>query len=180
MDMSLTGMCNINMLYFFVGVFTCLFISADFKSGYVKNLFTVRAKKTDYVISKSVVCILCGALMILAFFIGAMLGGAITGLSFDTGVAGAYGVIMCLLSKMLLVSIFVPISLLVSVIAKQRVWLSILLSLGVGMLLFNIVPTVSPLDSTILNVALSLVGGALLSIGIGAVSNLILRRTSLI
>lgn len=46
---------NINMLYFFVAVFVCLFVSDDFRSGYAKNLFTVRSKKSDYVISKTLV-----------------------------------------------------------------------------------------------------------------------------
>lgn len=67
MDMSLTGMCNINMLYFFVAVLVCIFVADDFRSGYAKNLFTVRAKKADYVVSKTLVCFVGGALMILAF-----------------------------------------------------------------------------------------------------------------
>ena len=71
MDMSLTGMCNINMLYFFVSVLVCLFVSDDFRSGYAKNLFTVRSKKSDYVISKTLVGFVGGACMLLAFFVGA-------------------------------------------------------------------------------------------------------------
>ena len=44
-------MCNINMMFMAVAVFICLFISDDFRSGYAKNLFTVRARKGVYVIS---------------------------------------------------------------------------------------------------------------------------------
>lgn len=44
MSMDMTTMCNINMLYFGAAALVCLFISKDFKSGYSKNLFTVRAK----------------------------------------------------------------------------------------------------------------------------------------
>ncbi|MBR2431391.1 MAG: hypothetical protein IKB23_00560, partial [Clostridia bacterium] len=51
MDMSLTSMVNINMLYFAIAVLICIFVSDDFRSGYSKNLFTVRSKKSDYVIS---------------------------------------------------------------------------------------------------------------------------------
>ncbi|MDE7463836.1 MAG: hypothetical protein K2M48_02305, partial [Clostridiales bacterium] len=47
MSMDLTSMCNINMLYFLVAVLVCIFVAADFRSGYVKNLFTVRSKKID-------------------------------------------------------------------------------------------------------------------------------------
>ena len=55
MDMSITSMCNINMLYFAIAALVCIFVADDFRSGYAKNLFTVRAKKTDYVASKTLV-----------------------------------------------------------------------------------------------------------------------------
>jgi hypothetical protein len=43
-------------MFMMVCVFVCLFICEDFRSGFAKNLFTVRAQKGDYVVSK----ILCG------------------------------------------------------------------------------------------------------------------------
>lgn len=180
MDMSLTGMCNINMLYFFVAVLVCCFVSDDFRSGYSKNLFTVRAKKTDYVISKTLVGFVGGVCMLLGFFAGAMLGGAIAGLPFDTGVAGANGILMCMLSKLLLVAVFVPIYLLMSVIAKQKAWLSILLSFAIGMLFFMMIPTLTPLDSGIINVCLCLAGGVLFSAGFGAISNIVLKKRDIL
>ena len=180
MSMDLTGMCNINMLYFFAAVLICIFVADDFRSGYAKNLFTVRAKKTDYVISKTLVGIVGGVLMLLAFFIGAMLGGAIAGLPFDTGTAGTSGIVMCLLSKMLLLAVFVPIYLLWSVAAKQKLWLSLVGSLCVGMLFFMMIPMLTPLDSSILNVILCLAGGVGFSVGLGAVSGKILGKTSLV
>lgn len=180
MNMSLTGMCNINMLYFIIAVLVCLFVSEDFRSGYAKNLFTVRAKKGDYVISKSLVCFIGGALMILAFFVGTMLGGAISGLSFDTGVAGTIGVLMCLLSKVSIVAVFVPIYLLMSVIGKQKAWLSMLLSFMVGMFLFAMVPMLTPLDASVMNVAMCLGGGVLFSAGFGAIGNVILKKKSIV
>lgn len=180
MSMDMTGMCNINLLYFGAAVLVCLFVSEDFKSGYAKNLFTVRAKKTDYVISKTLVGIVGGALMVAAFFIGAIVGGAIAGLPFDAGAAGVGGIVMCMISKLLLIAVFVPIYLLMSVAAKQRTWLSMVLSLAVGMLLFMMIPSLTPLDSTIMNVVLCLAGGAVFSVGLGAVSNVVLKKTSLV
>lgn len=180
MSMDMTSMCNINLLYFFVAVFVCLFVSEDFRSGYAKNLFTVRAKKADYVISKTLAGFVGGACMILAFFVGAMLGGAISGLPFDTGVAGVSGIVMCLLSKMLLVGVFVPIYLAVSVAAKQKTWLSMVGSFCVSMLLFMMIPMLTPLDATMMNVMLCLAGGVLFCVGLGAISNIILRKTSLV
>jgi len=180
MNMSLTGMCNINMLYFFIAVLVCVFVSDDFRSGYAKNLFTVRANKKDYIASKTIVCFIGGVSMIIAFFIGSILGGAIVNLSFDVGSAGVYGIIMCMFSKILLVSIFVSIFLLASVFAKQKLWLSIILSLGIGMLFFTMIPIISPLDAGILNVIMCLGGGALFCIGFGVLSNLILNKRDIL
>lgn len=180
MDMSITGMCNINMLYFFIAVLVCIFVSDDFRSGYSKNLFTVRAKKTDYVISKSLAGFVGGALMILAFFVGTMLGGAIAGLPFDTGVAGVNGIIMCMLSKLLLVGAFVPIYLLMSVIGRQKLWLSLMLSLMIGMLFFMMIPMLTPLDAGITNVAMCLAGGVIFNVAFGAISNVVLKKKSLV
>ncbi len=182
MDMSITSMCNINMLYFGICVFICLFVGAEFRSGYAKNLFTVRANKTDYVISKTVVCIFASTIMIIAFFLGSMIGGVIMKLPFDPTEIGAtyLGIVCCILSKIALVGVFVPIYLVMSVITKQRVWLSILLSCAIGMLLFMMIPMITPLDATPINIVLCLVGSLLFSIGLGVVSNIILKKTALI
>ena len=92
MSMDITGMCNINLMYFLIAIFVCIFVSEDFRSGYAKNLFTVRAKRVDYCISKTAAGLTGGAIMIVLYFIGAMLGGAIAGLPFDTAGFGAGGV----------------------------------------------------------------------------------------
>ena len=87
-------MCNINMAFMGVAVFVCLFISDDFRSGYAKNLFTVRAKRGEYVVSKTLSGFICGALMLIAYLIGSILGGAISGLSFDLHGLSAGNVVM--------------------------------------------------------------------------------------
>lgn len=171
---------DMTMLYFGMAVLVCLFVSEDFKSGYSKNLFTVRAKKSDYVISKTLVCFVGSAFMLIAFFVGAMIGGAIAGLSFDLGTANVGSIVMCMLSRIFLAAAFVAIFLAVSVVAKEKTWLSMVGSLGIGMLLFTMIPSLTPLNSTIINVALCLVGGATFATGLGAISNLILKRTSLV
>lgn len=132
-------MCNINMAFMGVAVFVCLFISDDFRSGYAKNLFTVRAKRGEYVVSKTVSGFVCGALMLIAYFIGSMLGGAIAGLSFALHGLNAGNIVMCMLAKIFLMPVFVSIFTLISVAAKQKAWLAICGSLGGGMLLFMMV-----------------------------------------
>ncbi|MBP3321821.1 MAG: ABC transporter permease [Clostridia bacterium] len=153
-----------------------LFIAEDFRSGYAKNLFTVRAKKSDYVISKTLMGFLCGASMLILYFIGSALGGAIAGLSFDLHGLNATNLLMCLLSKIFLMPVFVSIFTLISVAAKKRAWLSICASLGGGMLLFMTVSMITPLSATIVNAGLCLAGGLLFALGIGALSTLILKK----
>ena len=173
-------MCNINMAFMGVAAFICLFISDDFRSGYAKNLFTVRAKKSDYVISKTLAGFVCGALMLVAYLIGAMLGGAISGLSFDLHGLNVGNLVCCMLAKVFLMLVFVSIFTLISVAAKQKAWLSICGSLGGGMLLFMMVSMITPLSSTFINVALCAVGGVLFAFGLGAISNVVLKKTSLV
>ena len=173
-------MCNINLAFMGVAAFICLFISDDFRSGYAKNLFTVRAKKSDYVISKTLAGFVCGALMLVAYLIGTILGGAISGLSFDLHGLNAGNLVMCMLAKIFLMLVFVSIFTLISVAAKQKAWLSICGSLGGGMLLFMMVSMITPLGSTIINVALCAAGGSLFAFGLGAISNVVLKKTSLV
>ena len=173
-------MCNINMAFMGVAVFVCLFISDDFRSGYAKNLFTVRSKRGEYVISKTVSGFICGAFMLIAYFIGSVLGGAISGLSFDLHGLNAGNLVMCMLAKIFLMLVFVSIFTLISVAAKQRAWLAICGSLGGGMLLFMMVSMITPIGSTIINVALCAVGGILFAFGFGAISKAILKKTSLV
>lgn len=180
MDMSITSMCNINMLYFAIAALVCIFVADDFRSGYAKNLFTVRAKKTDYVASKTLVLFVGSAFMMLAFVLGAILGGIFAGVSFEMVGFNVGNLIMSILAKILLCLIFVGIYLCMSVVAKQKLWLSILLSFGVGMFLFNIAPMVSPLNSGLLQVILCTAGGAGFAIGMGAISNVVLKKTSLV
>ena len=180
MSMDIVSMCNINMLYFAIAALVCIFVADDFRSGYAKNLFTVRAKKTDYVASKTLVLSFGAAMMVLAFFIGSIVGGAVSGLSFEMVGFNAPNLAWCILSKMVLVSVFVPIYLIMSVVAKQKLWMSILLSMMVGMFLFMMIPMLTPLNATLGNVLICAVGGVLFAFGLGAISNTVLKKTSLV
>ena len=180
-DMDVMAMCNINMMFMGVAVFICLFISEDFRSGYAKNIFTVRAKKGDYIISKTVTGFVCGAIMLIMYFIGSVLGGAISGLPFDmVGDMSVASVAMCMIAKVFLMLVFVPIFVCISVAAKQKAWLALCGSLGAGMLLFMMVGMITPLNSTFVHVALTVAGGAMFSFGLGTISKVVLKKTHLI
>ncbi len=178
--MDLVSMCNINLLYFGVAVLICLFVSADFRSGYSKNLFTVRAKKSDYIMSKTIVGFAASAMLLIAFFAGTVLAGAVMGVPFTMDGFNATNLVMCMLSKIFLMAAFVAIYVMASVIAKQKTWLCMVIAFGVAMLLFSMIPMVTPLDASLLNVLLTLVGGGLFSLGFGVASKTILQKSDIL
>jgi len=54
------------------------------------------------------------------------------------------------------------------------------MAFAIGMLMFMMIPIITPLNSTIVNVILCLVGSALFSVGIGFGSKAILEKSSLV
>ncbi len=178
--MDLVSMCNINLIFFAIGVYVSINISEDFRSGYSKNLFTLRSNKGDYVISKTFIGFISGGLMIILFFIGSLIGGKIANVSFALEGINITNIIMCLISKIFLTLVFISIFVVMSIVGKQKLWLSILCGFGASMLLFTMVPMITPLNSTIVNVVLTFLGGLLFSVGLGSISNTILQKTSLV
>ena len=131
-------------------------------------------------ISKTTSGFVCGTFMLIAYLVGSILGGAISGLSFDLHGLKAGNIVMSMLAKILLMFVFVSIFTLISVAAKKKAWLSICCSLGDGMLLFMMVSMITPLGSTAINVVLCAAGGALFALGLGAISKVVLKKTSLV
>lgn len=70
---------NMNMVFIFGGIMVSIFIGHDYKSGYVKQLFTTHAKKQDYMISKTLSCAFAIACMCVTYFIGGTIGGLLAG-----------------------------------------------------------------------------------------------------
>lgn len=180
MSMDLTGMCNMNLMYFALAIFVCVFIADDFRSGYAKNLFAIRVKKGEYIISKTLATFMAGVMMIFCFFIGSMIGGAIAGLPFSVDGITTGNIISCMLTKVFLVLVFVGIYVMTSVIAKQRTWLSMVLSFGIGMLLFMMIPALTPLNATAINVVVCLIGGLIFAVGLGVISCIILNKRDIL
>ena len=85
-----------------------------------------------------------------------------------------------MLAKVFLVGVFSSIYVFASVLAKQRLWLSLIVSLGIGMLLFMMIPLITPLNSTVINVVACGIGAILFNIGMGFASKAILSKTSLV
>ena len=90
---------NMNMVFIFGGIMVSIFIGHDYKSGYVKQLFTTHAKKQDYMISKSLVCAFAMACMCITYLLGGIVGGMFAG--YDATV-NAGSLIIAILGKMVM------------------------------------------------------------------------------
>ena len=96
---SIAEYANMNMVFIFGGIMVSIFIGHDYKSGYVKQLFTTHAKKQDYMMSKTLSCAFAMACMCVTYLLGATAAGLLTGLSFEVNV----GSLVCaVLGKMLM------------------------------------------------------------------------------
>ncbi len=83
---TIADYANMNMVFIFGGIMVSIFIGHDYKSGYVKQLFTTHAKKQDYMISKSLVCALAMACMCITYLIGGTVAGLLVGYETDVSV----------------------------------------------------------------------------------------------
>ncbi len=90
---------NMNMVFIFGGIMVSIFIGHDYKSGYVKQLFTTHAKKQDYMISKSLVCAFAMACMCITYLIGGTVGGMLVGYETDVNVGS---LIIAILGKIIM------------------------------------------------------------------------------
>lgn len=90
---------NMNMVFIFGGIMVSIFIGNDYRSGYVKQLFTTHAKKQDYMLSKTITCAFAMACMCVTYLLGAVAAGLLTGISFEVNAAS---LIFAVLDKMVM------------------------------------------------------------------------------
>jgi len=90
---------NMNMVFIFGGIMVSIFIGHDYKSGYVKQLFTTHAKKEDYMISKTIICAFAMVCMCVTYFIGGLAGGMFAGYDWKVN---ALSLIVAVLGKMVM------------------------------------------------------------------------------
>ncbi len=96
---NIADYANMNMVFIFGGIMVSIFIGHDYKSGYVKQLFTTHAKKQDYMMSKTLVGAFSMACMCVTYMLGAVGAGLFTGISFEVN---AGSLIIAILSKMIM------------------------------------------------------------------------------
>lgn len=90
---------NMNMVFIFGGIMVSIFIGHDYKSGYVKQLFTTHAKKQDYMMSKTISCAFAMTCMCVTYLLGSVTAGLLTGLDMTVNVGS---LLIAILGKMVM------------------------------------------------------------------------------
>ena len=120
---------NMNMVFIFGGIMVSIFIGHDYRSGYVKQLFTTHAKKLDYMLSKSIVCAFAMACMCGAYLLGGMAGGILAGLDMDVNVGS---LLIALLGKAVMSLGWASLYTFINVVLRRYFGVSITLSFILG------------------------------------------------
>lgn len=120
---------NMNMVFIFGGIMVSIFIGHDYRSGYVKQLFTTHAKKQDYMMSKSLVSAFAMACMCITYIIGGIVGGLFAGLSFEINIGS---LIIAILGKMVMSLGWASLYTFLNVIFRRYFGISVVSSFFLG------------------------------------------------
>lgn len=152
---TIADYANMNMVFIFGGIMVSIFIGHDYRSGYVKQLFTTHAKKQDYMISKSLVCAFAMACMCVSYFLGGTVAGLLVGYETDVN---AGSLIIAIIGKMVMSLGWASLYTFLNVIFRKYFGISIASSFffGTGILIIGVAAIVENLaiPTSFLNVFL--------------------------
>lgn len=142
---SIADYANMNMVFIFGGIMVSIFIGHDYKSGYVKQLFTTHAKKQDYMISKTLSCAFAIICMCITYFIGGTIGGLIAG--YDTSV-NIGSLLVAVFGKMVMSLGWASLFTFLNVIFRKYFGISVASSFffGTGILIIGVAAVVEALS----------------------------------
>lgn len=148
---SIADYANMNMVFIFGGIMVSIFIGHDYKSGYVKQLFTTHAKKQDYMMSKTIVSAFAMSCMCITYLLGTVIAGLFVqaDMSVNPG-----SLILAILGKMVMSLGWASLYTFLNVILRKYFGVSIASSFffGTGILIIGAASIVG--DSPILNIFL--------------------------
>lgn len=135
---------NMNMVFIFGGIMVSIFIGHDYKSGYVKQLFTTHPKKQDYMISKTLTCAFAMASMCLSYLIGGIAGGVLAGYSLKVNVGSLF---IAIIGKMIMSLGWASLYTFLNIIFRRYFGVSIASSFffGTGILIIGVAAVVENL-----------------------------------
>jgi hypothetical protein len=142
---------NMNMVFIFGGIMVSIFIGHDYKSGYVKQLFTTHAKKRDYMMSKSIIGAFSMACMCITYLFGTVIAGLLVGTSFEVNVGS---LLLAILGKMFMSLGWASLYTFLNVVLRRYFGISIASSffLGTGILVIGAAAVLG--NSPLLNIFL--------------------------
>ena len=122
-----------------------IFIGHDYKSGYVKQLFTTHAKKQDYMISKTLACAFAMACMCITYFVGGTVAGLLVGYETDVNVGS---LIIAILGKIIMSLGWASLYTFLNIIFRRYFGVSIASSFffGTGILIIGVAAIVERLS----------------------------------
>ncbi len=120
---------NMNMVFIFGGIMISIFIGHDYKSGYVKQLFTTHPQKQDYMISKTLLGAFSMVCMCVTYFIGGTIAGVTTGLPLTIN---AGSLICAILGKMIMSLGWASLYTFINIIFRSKFGISIALCFVLG------------------------------------------------
>ena len=128
-----------------------IFIGHDYKSGYVKQLFTTHPKKQDYIISKTIIGAFSMACMCITYLFGTILSGLFVGASF---IVNAWSLICAILGKIVMSLGWASLYVFLNIIFRKYFAISIALCFffGTGILIIGAGAVLG--NSSILNIFL--------------------------
>ena len=141
---SIADYANMNMVFIFGGIMVSIFIGHDYKSGYVKQLFTTHAKKQDYMISKTLVCAFAMACMCITYLIGGVAGGMFAGYDWNVNIGS---LVIAILGKIVMSLGWASLYTFLNVIFRRYFGISIMSSFffGTGILIIGVAAIVENL-----------------------------------
>ena len=152
---TIADYANMNMVFIFGGIMVSIFIGHDYKSGYVKQLFTTHAKKQDYMMSKSIVCACATVCMCITYFIGGTVGGMLAGYSMEVNVVS---LVLAVMGKMIMSLGWASLYTFLNIVFRRYFGISIASSFffGTGIRIIGVAAVVEslPLPTTFLNLFL--------------------------
>lgn len=142
---------NMNMVFIFGGIMVSIFIGHDYRSGYVKQLFTTHAKKRDYMMSKSLTCAFAMACMCVTYLIGTIAAGILVGADMSVSVPS---LIFAILGKMIMSLGWASLYTFLNIILRRYFGISIAASffIGTGILIIGVAAVIG--NSPLLNLFL--------------------------
>lgn len=144
---------NMNMVFIFGGIMVSIFIGHDYKSGYVKQLFTTHPIKLDYMLSKTISCAFSMACMCVTYLLGGVIAGLLT--SADMTV-NAGSLIFAILGKMVMSLGWASLYTFLNIIFRKYFGISIASSFffGTGILIIGAAAVIGNSSSWMLNLFL--------------------------